>query len=385
MTSRVEVQPQMFRWARDRARLGLPDLVKRFPRLAEWEAGRTAPTLRQLEAYAAATHAPFGYFLLAQPPVEPMPIPDFRTVRDRPVTTPSANLLDTIYLCQQRQEWYRDHARTTGETALPFVGSVTAGADVIGTAAAISNVLGFDLDARRRAPTWEVALRQFIAQAEEVGVLVMCSGVVLNNTHRSLDADEFRGFALVDPLAPVVFVNGSDTKSGQMFTLAHELVHLWAGETGVDDADPAILEAGATEQWCNLVAAEMLVPATAMLEAFDTDAPLADEVQRLARQFKVSTLVILRRIHDIGGLPRTAFWTAYGAELERLHGLGARGTGGGGNFHFTEAARVSRRFAHAIVTSTFEGQTLYRDAFRMLGISKLETFRDFGLTIGVGV
>jgi len=384
VSSRVEVQPQMFRWARDRARLGVPDLAKRFPHLAEWEAGTTAPTLRQLEAYAAATHAPFGYLLLTQPPVEPMPIPDFRTVRDRPVTTPSANLLDTIYVCQQRQEWYRDYARATGETPLPFVGSVTAGADVVETGAAIRSILGFDLDARMRAPTWEAALRQFIAQAEEVGVLVMCSGVVLNNTHRPLDVDEFRGFALVDPLAPVVFVNGSDTKSGQMFTLAHELVHLWAGETGVDDADPATLEAGASEQWCNVVAAEMLVPAAAMREAFDADAPLAGEVQRLARRFKVSTLVILRRIHDIGGLPRAAFWAAYEAELERLHGLGARGTGGGGNFHFTEAARVSRRFARAIVTSTFEGQTLYRDAFRMLGISKLETLRDFGRTIGVG-
>lgn len=384
MAERVEVRPQMFAWARARARLDVDDLIRRFPRLPDWEAGDALPTLRQLEAYAAATHAPIGVLLLEEPPEEPVPIRDFRTRDRRPVQTPSANLLDTIYLCQARQDWYRDHLRVTQEDPLPCVGSVHVGADVVDTAAAIRTALGFDLDARRQASTWEDALRAFIQQAEDAGILVMRSGIVGNNTHRSLDLDEFRGFTLADALAPVVFVNGADTKSGQMFTLAHELVHVWSGETGLSDEDPRFLDAVGTEAWCDAVAAEFLVPAEGMRLAFDRTRPIGGEIRRLARRFKVSTLVILRRIFDIGGLNRTAFWQAYEAELERLRALGDQGAGGG-NFHLTEAARVSRRFARAIISSTLEGQTLYRDAFRMLGISKMGTFRDFGQTIGVAV
>jgi Zn-dependent peptidase ImmA (M78 family) len=380
--NRVAVSRDTYRWAADRARLAMPVLATRFPRLRDWEAGTAAPTLKQLEAFAAATYTPVGFFFLQDHPTEAVPIPDFRTARGRPVTAPSANLLDTIYVCQQRQEWYRDFAGVAGEDPLPFVGSVTSGADVVATAASIREVIGIDLAERRRASTWEEALRLFIAGAEDAGVLVMISGVVLNNTHRLLDPDEFLGFAMADSLAPVVFVNGADTKSRQMFTLAHELVHIWAGQTALSNAQPRQLRVSQSEQWCNAVAAETLVPAAAMRQAFDGDDDLDLEMRRLARRFKVSTLVVLRRIYDIGGLSRNAFWEAYDAEVDRLHELRERASPGG-NFYLTEAARVSKRFARAIVTSTIEGQTLYRDAFRLLGFSKAETFRDFGQSLGL--
>jgi Zn-dependent peptidase ImmA (M78 family) len=295
---------------------------------------------------------------------------------------PSADLLDTIYLCQQRQEWYRDFARSTGEDPLAFVGSISMNDDVVTTAAAIRHTLGFDLEDRQRAPTWEEALRRFIAQADDLGILVMCSGIVFNNTHRKLDPDEFRGFAMADPLAPVIFINGADTKSAQMFTLAHELVHIWLGRSGLSDVQPVQTSDHAVELWCNVVAAEVLVPAAAMREVYDPTADLPNEVGRLARCFKVSTLVILRRFHDLGWLPPDTFWAAYETEVERLW---AFGKGGGGNFHLTEAARVSKRFARAVVGSTLEGQTLYRDAFRLLGFSKLQTFNEFGRSLGVMV
>jgi Zn-dependent peptidase ImmA (M78 family) len=380
--TRVDVRPGHYRWARDRARVTVPELAKRFPKLEEWEAGASSPTLKQLEAFAAATYTPLGYFFLPEPPTEAVPIPDFRTIGGVPVGEPSANLLDTIYICQQRQEWYRDFARATGEDPRPFVGSVELGDDVVPVAATIRRVLGFDLAERERAATWEEALRQFIGQAEGAGVLVMCSGVVLNNTHRTLDPDEFRGFAMADPFAPVVFINGADSKSGQMFTLGHELAHIWLGESALSNERPRQLDATATELWCNAVAAEVLVPIATMRQAFDRHADPFNEMKRLARRFKVSTLVILRRIYDIGGLTREAFWDAYDVEVERLRDLSARGSGGG-NFHLVEAARVSKRFARAIVVSTLEGQTLYRDAFRMLGFSKMETFQSFGHSLGI--
>jgi Zn-dependent peptidase ImmA (M78 family) len=210
----------------------------------------------------------------------------------------------------------------------------------------------------------------------------MCSGVVRNNNYRHLDPDEFRGFAIADTLAPLVFLNGADTKAAQMFTLAHELVHIWLGESAISNTQASQLPEHKVERWCNQVAAELLVPLAALRGEYRRSTDLRVEVDRLARRFKVSTLVILRRIHDVGGLTREQLWQAYKEELERLRAIPK---GSGGDFYLTQAVRVSKRFARALVMSTLEGQTLYRDAFRMLGFSKLTTFQELGRSLGVAV
>jgi len=265
---RVVVKPEMFRWALERGGFGPGALAERFPRLEAWERGEAQPTLKQLESFAQATHTPVGYLFLPEPPVERVPIPDFRTMGNERLRRPSADLLDTVYLCQQRQEWYRDFARTEGEAPLPFVGSVSLTSDIEETAARICGALGFDLEERRRTPTWTEALRRFIGQADELGVLVMVSGVVGSNNRRKLNPEEFRGFALADPLAPLVFVNGADTKAAQMFTLAHELAHIWLGQSALSDVAPVYSPSHATEIWCNQVAAEFLVPLAVFREEY---------------------------------------------------------------------------------------------------------------------
>lgn len=377
---RVPVQPALLIWARERARMDEAALQARFPHLSKWESGDLQPTLRQLEQYAQATHAPLGYFFLPAPPQEVLPIPDFRTI-GRGFPRLSADLLDVIYTCQTRQNWYRDEALVNGETPLTFVGSVTLSTPPTEAAALIRQQLGFSVQARRDCPSWAEALRMFIAQAEEAGVLVMVSGVVMNNNNRHLDPQEFRGFALADALAPLVFINGADSKAAQMFTLAHELAHLWLGQTALSDTAMAETSDHATETWCNRVAAELLVPKAEFLAALHDDEALDQALQRLARHFKVSTLVLLRRMLDVGRLDGPAFWQAYRAEETRLKTLAARNTGGG-DFYRTTVARVSRRFAQSLVVSTLEGRTLYRDAFRMLGIAKPGTFNELGRTLG---
>lgn len=378
---RVDVKPELLRWARERAGYGIPELKKRFPRLEAWESGETRPTLKQVERFAKATHAPVGYLFLEEPPVEHVPIPDFRTLGNEHVGHPSPDLLDMLYVCQQRQEWYRGFARSTGETPLAFVGSADVTSDIVTTAASIREALEFDLEERRQLRTWTDALRRFIEQADALGILVMVSGVVLNNTHRPLNPEEFRGFALADDLAPLVFINGADTKAAQMFTLAHELTHIWLGRSAVSDAQASWVQDDRVERWCNRVAAELLVPLFVVRQEYDEGAELGAEVDRLARRFKVSTLVILRRIHDAGGITREQLWKAYEEEVERLRAISG---GSGGNFYLTQAARASRRFARALVVSTLEGQTSFTDAFRMLGVKKMATFREFGESLGVG-
>ena len=384
--TRIAVRPEMLRWARDRARLDVLALTARFPKLQAWEAEETQPTLKQLEDYARATHAPIGYFFLPAPPVEPVPIPDFRTMADRAIARPSPDLLDTVYACQERQAWYRDFALINGEPPLAFVGALNTGMAAVQAAAQIRQMLRFDVDARRECRTWAEALRLFIEQAERVGVMV--SGVVLNNNYRHLDPQEFRGFALADDRAPLVFINGADSKAAQMFTLAHELAHLWLGQSALSDMSAGETagetSGNAIETWCNQVAAELLVPMDVFLGELMAGEAVNDILARLARRFKVSTLVILRRLLDSGRLNRAAFFRAYRDELERLRNLDVAGSGGG-DFYRTTASRVSKRFARALVESTLEGRTLYRDAFRMLGIAKTSTFNEFGRSLDFAI
>ena len=215
----------------------------------------------------------------------------------------------------------------------------------------------------------------------------MCSswsgGVVMSNTHRRLYPDEFRGFALSDPLAPVIFVNGADTKAAQMFTLAQELAHLWLGDSALSNIETAPTPGFQREEvWCNARAAELLVPLAALPAELRRDETLPHALSRLARGFKISNLVILRRLVDANWLNRARFEVAWAEEMARLRTLAQRRSGGG-DFCRTTLSRVSRRFARALLVSTFEGQTLYRDAFWMLGVSRNETFNNLGREIGV--
>jgi Zn-dependent peptidase ImmA (M78 family) len=238
------------------------------------------------------------------------------------------------------------------------------------------------VEERRQMPTWTDALRRFIEQADALGVLVMVNGVVGSNNRRKLDPQEFRGFALADDLAPLVFINGADTKAAQMFTLAHELAHIWLGLSAVSDAQASRVPEHDVERWCNRVAAELLVPIAVLRGEYRHGSPLRDETDRLARRFKVSTLVVLRRIHDAGGLTQDQLRRAYREELERLR---ARPAGSGGDFYLTLGARAGKRFARALVVSTLEGRASFTEAFRLLGFKKMATFRELGYSLGVGV
>ena len=381
--NRVGVDPKLLRWARERSGREPGYLLKRFPKLDAWERGTALPTFRQLEDFAKATYTPMGYLFLREPPDESLPVTDFRTMASVEVRHPSPALLDTLYLCQQRQEWYRDEARTAGDPLLEFVGSLDTSVEVSVAGARLRDVLGFDVEQRRRVSTWSDALRLFIEQADALGILVMVSGVVGSNTRRKLDPEEFRGFVLSDSLAPLVFINGADTKAAQMFTLAHEIAHLWLGESGVSDSQAVSTPHQAVERWCNQVAAELLAPAELVREEFDSDAELETETNRLARRFKVSTLVVLRRIHDVGGLSRVELRSAYREEFSRL--LELQKSRGGGDSVRNVGSRVSKRLARALVVSTLEGRTSYTEALRLLGVGKQATFEKVAESLGVGV
>ena len=381
--NRVPLNPALLQWARERAGLSREELAGKFRKLSEWEAGEVQPTLKQVEAFARAVRVPVGYLFLSAPPEEQIPIPDFRTRAKHTLTKPSPDLLDMIYACQERQSWYREFARVTQQPEIRFVNSATLETPVETVAAWMRKELNFQVADRRQYSTWTDALRRFIRQVDDAGVLVMVSGVVMSNNYRRLDPAEFRGFALSDSLAPLVFVNGADTKAGQMFTLAHEIAHLWLGSSALSGmgARPEI-QSQREEVWCNAVAAEFLIPLGELRTELHRGEELPDTLSRLARVFKVSTLVVLRRLLDAQWIDHESFEAHWDKEFARLLTF-SQGNSGGGDFYKTTLARVSRRFVRALVGSTAEGQTLYRDAFRMMGVSKIETFREIGRQAGV--
>ena len=365
--SAVSVSPQIIRWARERAGLSTAALVEHFPKYEQWEAGEKAPTLHQLEKLAQRTLTPLGYFFLPEPPEETLPVPDFRTVRDRGVRRPSPNLLETIQTMQRRQDWLRDYLREAEQPALEFVGTATVGDEPIAIAARVRDVLELTADWAQSYATWSDALRALRRAIEAIGVMVVINGVVGNSTRRKLDPNEFRGFVLPDRWAPLIFVNGVDAKAAQMFTLAHELAHLWLGQGGVfglTDMQPAD---DLAERWCNLVAAELLVPEAEMKRLWPEADRSQEPFQVLARRFKVSPLVAARRALDLRLISRDGFFSYYNHYLEDERRQAERRPSGG-DFYLTQEVRIGRRFGEMVVRAAREGHVLYQEAYRLTGL-----------------
>lgn len=384
MSVRVEVRPSLLEWARARSGIALDDWDQRFPRYEVWLAGEAAPTLKQLEEFAHKTHTPIGFLFLDTPPVEPVPIPDFRTVGDRPVggAVVSADLLDVVYTCQARQEWYRDHQLLNGEARISFLDSATTETPAEQAAAEMADLFGWNSAARARCRTWDDALSRLRENAEAAGVLVMISGIVGSDTHRKLDPEEFRGFALADAYAPVVFVNGADGKAAQVFTLAHELAHLWLGATGLSDLEPVSVRDHTVERWCNRVAAELLVPMEEFRGLIGASADVRSQLPSLAEQFRVSTQVVLGRFREAGQLTWDEYLHEMAVERDRVAAIVAD-RGSGGNYYNTKPVQIGKRFARALVASALEGQTSYTEAFRLLGLKKASTFDGLADRLGV--
>jgi Zn-dependent peptidase ImmA (M78 family)/transcriptional regulator with XRE-family HTH domain len=368
------INPPLLVWARERAGLDLEDAADsvkvKHERWKAWELGEARPTFKQAQTIAAALHLPFGYLFLANPPIENLPLPDLRTVAGEPLGAPSLDLLDTVRIALQRQAWFIDHQIDIGASELPFVGRFNYESPPVEVAAHMRAVLGVAVEG---GGNWETFARDLIRAAEEAGVLVMRSGIVGNNTHRKLDVGEFRGFALSDRIAPLIFINAADAPSARLFTFAHELAHIWIGSTGVSNV--ALGNNRREEVVCNAIAAEFLVPAALFLPLWQaSDLIVEQRVAALAKHFHVSQLVIMRRALQSGLVDRQVYLAHYLAQLQTFRDA----EGGGGNFYRNAGAKNSVRFARAVIAEAKSGRLLMRDAGRLLGVqpSKINVFAE---------
>ncbi len=378
---KITLQPAILEWARERAGLSEIALAKKLTakpeQVEKWEEDGNL-TYKRAEKLAKVTHTPFGYLFLSEPPKEKLPVADFRTLGSEEGGRPSPELLDVLYDAMRKQDWYREHLLELGEDPVKFVGSATVKTDMKELADAIRRNFKFNSQLRATASNWEQALSLMFDHCEEQGVMIIRSGIADGNTHRPLSIEEFRGFALTDAYAPLVFINSKDSPAGQMFTLVHELVHLWLGLSGVSNLEQSYAPTKRVEIFCNAVAAEVLVP---MAELKDALKERIDTVDALRRRFKVSSLVILRRLHDVKEIDRAQFQELYKAE-EVAFANKRETQASGGNYYATQRVRSGgNRFARALIASTLEGRTPYREAQGLLGIKKVETFKKFAIEL----
>lgn len=342
----------------------------KFSRLDQWIKGIQFPTFNQLADYAKAVNLPFGYFFLDELPERPYPIPHFRT-KEKGSFRPSAELFDTIYDVKERQAWVRDLLVESGVEPLYFAATVSTADNVVRTANMLREILHLVPDWAQRLKSWKDAFRLLVDRAEMAGIFVISNGVVGNNPHRKLNVEEFRGFVLYDDIAPFIFVNGSDFVAGKTFTLVHEMAHILVGVSASFDLKELRAGDQAIEVFCDNVAAEFLVPTAELLPAYRQ---IGLNYNLLARTFKVSRLVIARRLLDLEVISKDEFFQLYNSWADEY--LKKEKGGEGGHFYNTSALRVGRRFFDVISTAVKRDKILYRDAFRLTGLSP-KTYDEF--------
>ena len=369
----ITLQPRVLRWARERAGLDREQLAANLKvqteDIAEWEhSGRI--TFHEVDDLAKHTHTPIGYLYLSELPDDSLPIADFRTRAGISPQRPSPNLLDTVYQMQLRQAWMREELINREDPPLGFVGTFSLDSSPSQVAVAIGDALQLSGGWAAVEGSWTNALRTLWDHIESAGILVVFNGVVGNNTHRKLDVDEFQGFALVDEYAPLIFVNNSDYKTAQIFTLAHELSHIFVGESGLSKLEDLSPTDHATEGICNKIAAEFLVPTEELQEQWKAAQQSGDPYQHLAKSFKVSTVVAARRALDSELITREVFFEYYYENRAKNWGGSQQSDKGrGGNFWNNQLWRVGARFGGAVSRAVKEGRVSYTDAYRLTGLN----------------
>ena len=372
MTQIALINPVILSWSRQRAGLSEEQIARglkvQFERVREWEGGLSLPTFNLARKWALIVHIPFGFLFLKTPPQDQLPLPDLRTVGGVMPEKPSLNLMDTVRDVLRKQDWYLEYLQDHERSSLPFVGSFDSHSPINDVVEDMRRVLGV-MDAFARMG-YEDYVRALVSGAEDAGILVMGSGVALGNTHRKLDVSEFRGFAISNAMAPVVFVNSADAPAARLFTLMHELAHIWIGSTGVSDGSSQ--SARQEEAFCNAVAGEFLAPELAFRTSWVTDVHWEENLAPLAALFHVSALVIARRARDLGYISSDQYGSYYRRILQAYRDKG----GSGGDYYRTAAVRNSTRLSKAVLAEAQSGRILLRDAGKLLGVqpAKLKAY-----------
>ncbi|AZI32455.1 ImmA/IrrE family metallo-endopeptidase [Kaistella carnis] len=371
MSTRIEnINKELIEWAIIRNGNSVEEFYSQNANVESWINGEKFPTVKQLETFTHKVHVPFGYMFLPKPPNETIPLPFFRTGKNS-TNKVSLNVFHTVQIIQDRQNWLTEYLEDLHFPQLDFVGKFSINDDYIDIVNHIRNVLKLELDWASKHNKWEEALDYLTIKIEEAGIIVTYNGIVGNNTHRVIDVNECRGFVLVNKKAPFLFINSADAKAAQMFTIMHELAHVWLGESAGFNNANLIPADDPLEILCDKVAAELLVPEIYFLKKWKT----SQNFKYLSKIFKVSPIVIGRRALDLKLITFQQFIRFYNEYMNEIKERKDRQSSGG-DFYATTKKRISLRFAAFVNNAVKENKLLYRDAYKLTNM-KGETYNKF--------
>lgn len=364
--STAKINIEILIWARKRSGFSVSKLAKKLgqteDRLLEWESGERALTFKQAKTFSEKAYIPFGYLFLPEPPVEELPLPDLRTIDSREIQRPSAELLDLIKLMLQRQEWFKDYLKQQLVEPNQIVGSFSNEYNTVTIVDDMRAKLG--IPAHPSRGSWEDYYRDLVARIESLGILVMRQGDLGHFTRR-LQVSEFRGFAIADEYAPMVFVNHADAPGARLFTLIHELCHIWIGQSGISDNDTQSHRQ--EEVLCNAVAAEFLVPQGEFMRLWREGLEhWSDNLPILESHFHVSKWSLARRALTCNYITQLEY-TRYIADEKEAY-RNRTSSGGGPTYYVTKKSQISQSFSKAVVSQALSGQMLLREAADLLAM-----------------
>ena len=379
------IESHILKWAIERAQINVDGLsaklsVKR-EKIEKWMSGEAKPTFKQAQNLAKKLHIPFGYLFLSEPPVEKIPFPDFRTIKNQPTYHQSAYLMELLYDLERKQNWYREYLIENGYDKLPFVGSVSIQIPAETVAKKIDNLLQLD-KIRKQATGRETFIYELTRKVEEIGIIVLRSSYAGKGTQNSIRVEELRGLAIADDYAPLIFINSADANSAQVFTMAHELAHIWIGESGISDIDLNADEEK-VEKYCNNVAAELILPKQQFIALWSTEQEIRENLQKISNSYYVSEFVVLKRAYDMRYVSYDTYRQMYETLIKEWEEIKNQKSERSGNYYNSKSAKESRRLSLAVIESTLEGKMLYRDALDLLNIKSMKTFNEYIEKLGV--
>ena len=367
---RLDVDPGIFDWALARLEAPLRAEVELKTKVTQWRGGKKKPTMHQLAEFAKRARVPFGFLLLPTPTETPLDLVFFRKGSQADINDFPIDVRQLIRDTQARQAWTADYLRELGRDPLAFVGSATVNHDPEALAAKIRAQLKYTSAWTLSHSSWNSNRLALIERLEEAGVFVAASGAVGQNTSRPIDPEVLDGFALADEYAPFIYVNSKAYIAKQIFTLLHELVHLWLGRSVAVQLKPeAQDDINETERFCNRVAAEVLVPGADLREALGDHEVTMETLEALARRFRVSRLVILYRLSERRMIARDDMLRLH----DRITGEYAQRKASekddsGGDFFNSAPVRISKRFVSIAREAFANGELSLQEAASLTAV-----------------
>lgn len=294
MANKAFITPNVLKWARESARMTEETAAAKVSvtveRLKEWEEGVKQPTIRQAQTLAKAYKRPFALFFLPEIPRDFQPLQDFRKSGSKALTTSSIFIIREI---QQKQAWISGVYSENQEEELPFVGRFSTNDNPQKVANNILDTLKINPASYKT----DNPIKEWIDAAETHGIFVSRTSFI--HSRLKLDSEELQGFAIADPYAPFVFVNSDDWNAPQLFTLVHELAHIWIAATGIsNEVEPDLKNKDKfhpIELFCNEVAANALMPKEIVLSFETSSFQTSKDVFKVAKQLGVSSFALLVR------------------------------------------------------------------------------------------